>query len=227
MARIPFTNRFLITYTNVCVESAWSFVLAGNGVVEYTPVTNALGAPTTVFSTAAGASIPAEEQLGSPIFGGDGYLYSFAKACDATYVGVCTAGRTFLARVPSGSYATASAYQWRTASGGWSCDRALAASVVDHATPSDVTVDDYRALGRGFVMVETTSVGGSYRLWTASAIAGPWTLGSSGTLGGCASSAGEMCRALIGHPELSTSSALALSYFRASDAHVAVAFVPW
>jgi hypothetical protein len=61
-------------------------------------------------------------------------------------------------------------------------------------------------------MVEMTSITGTYDVFTASTSAGPWHLETSGTVPGCQSGSG-FCHALVGHPELSTSSQLVITYF--------------
>ena len=92
-----------------------------------------------------------------------------------------------------------------------------------------VTVDSYA--GKGVALIEETSVAGSYRIWhsPADTFVGSWTLGqSASSLAGCDSASGvNLCRALTGHPELSSTSQLLMSYFNPASSHVTVVGVPW
>ena len=87
------------------------------------------------------------------------------------------------------------------------------------------TVDNYAGdvPGQHYVAVNETSIGGNYQVWTATSPAGPWTDILTGRL--CAS--GDGCHALIGHPELSTSSDLLVSYYSLDAHHIEVAALPW
>ncbi len=232
LTTIPSTNRFLITYIDVCVQTGWVFVVSRFGMVEYTPSTNTLSGQTTVFSAAPGADLPLQQQnLGSPIFGSDGNLYVFSKHCTAADAFTrCTGGSIWEARVASGSRGTASAYRWRNGSS-WVTSAASATSIVSGATPTDISVHSYANVGRGIVIVENNSLGGDYRLFSASTPSGTFSAlgGPRNTGGGCEVPPGvdDFCHAMIGHPELSTTSQLAISYYAVEDRHVRVTTSPW
>ncbi len=223
-ARPPGTGALLITYTDVCV-TAGSISTQGFGMVEYRPARNALTELARPFTAPGG--LPFQQNLGSPVFAG-GHLYLFAAVCDLHGFGACSGGRVTLARVRADPAARRdpAAYRYRTAAG-WTRDAFAAATVVPGAAPYAVHVADYSRLGKGLVMVEQRGLDGGYRLWRASAPEGPWRPAGRGTVG-CTGGAGlDQCRALIGHPELSTRAELLLSYYDPGDDHVRVRAVPW
>ncbi|HEX3763726.1 MAG TPA: hypothetical protein VHW23_33755 [Kofleriaceae bacterium] len=223
--------RLLITYMEVCVDSG-ALLVEGFGVVEYDSAQNTIAAgPTEVFRAPAGAQLAAQQQLGSPIFSG-GNLFLFSSVCDASAFGGCTQGRIFLAKVA----AAASSWQrgqsyayWTSGSPSWTSSFPLAQSVISGATPSAITADSYP--GKGLAIIEETSIGGSFRVWKAPAgtFVGAWTLGPTGSsLASCDAGNGlDLCRALTGHPEISTTSTLLMSYFDPASNHVMVVGVPW
>lgn len=229
MARIPGTSRLLITYIDVCVEGRWDFVVSRMGVVEYEPTGHTLRNATTLFAARArGDEIPEMLRLGSPVFA-DGHLHLFAGACDDHELGACTGGAVYLARVPATDRGDPSAYRFRR-DGSWTPDPSLATSIVPGATPTAVDVDVFESVGRRLVMVETTSVGGHHRVWEATAPTGPWRRrGGTRTLPGChpPPDVVDVCRALIGQPELSTTEALAITYFSVEEQHVVMATSRW
>jgi hypothetical protein len=227
---------FLISYTKVCVEGSTGTILTdGFGVVEYNPSTNALGTYHDVFT---GQNLEASEPqwlLGTPVLGSDGYLYLYSAACADPGLTCQGGGNVFLARVPAspsdwGTSADYTFYTGTSASGSpqWG-GYASAVSDVPSAAPAGAsgwTADNYAAYpatGHQYVAVEETSIGGDYQVWSASSPAGPWTVIQSGRL--CA--AGDGCHALIGHPELSTSADLLVSYYSSDAHHIEVAAVPW
>ena len=86
-------------------------------------------------------------------------------------------------------------------------------------------------------MIEQTSSTGAFTVYEASSPDGTWTEKTSGTVP-CITEGDSFCRAIIGHPELSTSSDLLLSYFNPGAApqdnpsagpegHVMAAAYPW
>ena len=87
-----------------------------------------------------------------------------------------------------------------------------------------------RADGHGLVMIEQTSLAGGFQAWQASSPAGPWRRLLAGRVPcakGTESGAEGLCRALIGHPELSTRSRLLISYYNPGNDHVDVSAYPW
>ena len=89
---------------------------------------------------------------------------------------------------------------------------------------------DYSADGHGLVMIEQTSAGGDFSLWQAPAPTGPWRQIQAGRVpctAGKRTQAVDLCRALIGHPELSTRNELLISFFNPADGHVEVVPFGW
>jgi hypothetical protein len=225
---------FLISYTDVCVEGS-TILTEGFGVVEYDPATNTLGSYYDIFTGQNLGTSQPEWLLGSPVFGSDGFLYLYSAACQDTGLACQGGGKVFLARVPAipqlwQSSAFYTFFTGRNSQGSpqWG-SYSNAVTDVPSAAPvgaSAWTVDNYSpypATGHQLVAVEETSIGGDYQIWTASSPAGPWTAIQSGRL--CA--AGDGCHALIGHPELSTSSDLLVSYYSLDAHHIKVAAIPW
>lgn len=229
MTRIPGTTRLLLSYWDVCVEPNWHIVVNRTGIVEYTPSTNTLGTKRTLFSAAPGAQLAETLRLGSPVFRSDGNLYLFSYRCDQSNPYGCDNGSVFLAKVASGSRNDPNQYWFRWGSD-WTKTSSAATSVVTGAKPIDVSVDSFSSVGRGLVLVETTSIGGHYRVWEASDPSGPWTLrGAERQAPRCTTPPGvvDFCHALIGQPELSTTSSIAVSYYGVEDARPMMATSPW
>jgi len=227
------SSKLLITYWEVCVDLG-AMLVEGFGLLEYDASNNTIvSGPTEVFrAVGAGAQLPPQQQLGSPVFSNN-ILYLFASVCDQSVWGACTSGRIFASNVlgaPAYWQHGANYFWWfSTFYPGWSQDASLAQSVIAGATPFAVSVDSYG--GNGVALIEETSVAGGYRIWhsPADTFVGSWTLGQSATsLPGCDRASGvNLCRALSGHPELSTPSQLLMSYFNPANNHVTVVAVPW
>ncbi len=228
---VPSAPDLLVAFNNYCVLSgAGGFVGEGFGLAEYDPATGTLSNDATVFAGTAGA---AATLLGSPVFSGR-YLYLYGPTCTAQKAGRCT-GTMFEARVPArpAAWTDPRGYQWRTGgrSGPWTPDAAAATSVIPGPKPSGVSVARFPAAGRGFVLVEQTDIDGAFTVYGSATPAGPWKPVRSGRVP-CRAAAGYLnfCRAIIGHPELSTPAELVLSYFdpaAGAHGHVMVAGFRW
>ncbi|MEW2359265.1 hypothetical protein [Spirillospora sp. NPDC029432] len=223
-AHRPGTTALLLTYTDVCVRGN-TISTQGFGLVEYRPATNALGAQARVFTATAG--LPFQHNLGSPVFAG-GHLYLYAAICDHQILGTCQNGRVTLARVPAdpATWTDPAAYRYRTANG-WTPDAFQAHSVLPGAAPTGVHVADYTALGKGYALIEQHGVNGDFRVWHAPTPAGPWKPARRGTAPCGGQSGVDLCRAYIGHPELSTPRHLLMSHYNPADDHISVTAVPW
>jgi hypothetical protein len=77
-----------------------------------------------------------------------------------------------------------------------------------HWEPQFISVGRYP---KGLRLIEGTTIAGTYAILSAPTVAGPWHLDRSGKLPGCPPRVGY-CFALEGHPELSTSSDIVVSY---------------
>ncbi len=232
---MPATPDLLIAFDNYCVLSgAGGFLPEGFGLAEYDPATGTLSNDVIVFSgmnllVATGAKL-----LGSPVFSGR-YLYLFGPTCTALAYGGCAAGTLFEARVPATPLAWTDplSYQWqsRGTAGSWSPDAAAATSIIAGARPSAVSVAEFPAAGRHFVLVEQTDISGAFTVYESPAPAGTWNRITSGRVP-CRPGPGYLnfCRAIIAHPELSTPTQLVLSFFdpaAGARGHVMVAGFRW
>jgi hypothetical protein len=219
------SGQVLISYADYCVSGPDVFTAEGFGLVGYDPAGNVLGAPAEVFTASPGGQLPQQRQevLGSPVFRG-GYLYLFGL-CGHSCRG---RGGVFLARTAATAASWDNGFSYRYWTGrGWSAALADAASLSGPATPGGVSAGDYRGTGRGLVMIEQTSVAGDFSVWQAAAPAGPWRETSSGRVRCTPGRPPGLCRALIGHPELSTPDDLLISFFNPGTSHVEVAAYPW
>jgi hypothetical protein len=225
LTRVPSAPGLLITFNDYCVLSgAGGFVREGFGLAEYDPRTGALSHDVT---------LPADAALGSPVFSGR-YLYLYGPACTGRTSGRC-AGTVAEARVPASlaAWSNPLSYQWLTGgpSGTWTSDAAAATGVIAGPRPSGVSVASFASAGRGIVLVEQTSIAGAFAVYRSASPDGPWRPVRTGRVP-CRGAAGyaNFCRAIIGHPELSTQAQLVLSYFdpaAGAHGHVMVAGFRW
>ncbi len=237
----------LISFNNYCVSlSGGTLQPEGFGLAAYDPATNKFAGESTVFASAAAypsapvQALPPQELLGSPVFSGS-YLYLFGQSCSKLIMAVCISGAgddVYLARVSalSSAWSDPARYQWFAGRSGWSADPANAVSVIQGARPLGVSVASFASVGRGLVLVEQVNEVGQFIAYQADRPAGPWRKLLSGTVP-CTPGAG-LCRAIIGHPDLSTAANLLVSYFdpgarpryhpgQQPAGHVMVASFPW
>ena len=217
------SGHVLMSYTDYCVSGGGTFTPEAFGLLDYDPAGNVLGPPVQVFAAPPGQQLPQPQALGSPVFRG-GYLYLFGW-CGPD----CDRGGVFLARTPAAAAGRDNGftYQYWTG-GGWSADLSHAAPLTGYREPLAVSVGNYP--GRGLVMIEQTSAGGDFSLWQAAAPTGPWRQTGTGRVpctAGQRTQAVDLCRALVGHPELSTPNELLISFFNPGDSHVEVVAYPW
>lgn len=237
----------LVSFNNYCVSiSGGALQPDGFGLVAYDPSTNRLTGQSTVFvapkadSFGPAQALPPEELLGSPVVSG-GYLYLFGQSCGKIILAVCMGGAgsgIYLARVDalSSAWTNPARYQWFAGRSGWTADPANAVSVISGATPLGVSVASYSSAGQALVLVEQVSEVGQFIAYQADRPTGPWRRLLAGTVD-CTRGTG-FCRAIIGHPDLSTRADLVLSYFdpgasprdhrgQQPEGHVMVASFPW
>src|SRR6266571_2396141 len=149
----------LISYDNYCVSgNAGALAAEEFGLIEYDPAGNLLGSPAVVFGSFPGFPLPPQQVLGSPLFGGDGYLYLFGFCPARPPPAGCGGGRVFLARTAAQAayWQNPLTYQYWTGIG-WSPGAAAAGTLLP-AHPFGISVGDYTADGHGLVMVEQTSL---------------------------------------------------------------------
>lgn len=227
-------DTLLITYDEYCVTGTWTGgepTAEGFGLAEYHPASNLLGPVTPVFSTGSGRPLPQEQVLGSPVLGRDGYLYLFGFCRAAPPPAGCDGGRVFLARTAAApaSWRNPLTYRYWTGDG-WSPRPAAARSLIPAGQSLGISAGDFTADGQGLVMIEQTSLAGDFQAWRAGSPAGPWRRILTGWVpctSGTETGAEGLCRALIGHPELSTRSRLLISYYDPGDYRVDVVAYPW
>jgi hypothetical protein len=219
VARVPSSPDLLISFNDYCVLTQPSdFEPEGFGLAEYDPATRTLSSNVTVFDGEPQGPGATPLALGSPVFSGQ-YLYLFAPVCTAPAGGRC-AGTVVEARVPASPLAWTDplSYQWLSSglSGPWTVYPSAAMSLVAGPGPvGPVDVTGFTASGRRLVLIEQTDIEGSFTAYQAPGPGGPWTKLRSGRVG-CRKlhpGSASFCRAIIGHPELSTRTELVLSYF--------------
>jgi hypothetical protein len=237
-------GKVLISYNDYCVtgdagslgtDIPGSLTPEGTGLAEYDPASNRLGPLEQVFGgtfglAQAGVALPVQQVLGSPVFRA-GYLYLFGFCSAATLPTGCATGKVFMVRVQAtpAAWQNPLSYQYWTGRG-WSLDPNTAASVLPAGQPLGISAGDYSADGHQLILVEQTSLAGDFQVWQAASPTGPWRRVRTGRVpcrAGPGPGAGELCRALIGHPELSTRNQLEISYFNPGDGHVDASAYPW
>lgn len=214
-------GRLLITYDDYCAARfpATSATAEGFGLAEYDPARGTLTMPSPVFRA---SPLPPQQTLGSPVVGRDGYLYLFGNG----------PGGVYLSRVPGAPsfWRNPFAYSYRT-SAGWSPSATAAASLLPPGpAPLGVAVGDFTTAGHGLIMIEQTSLTGAFTAWRSASPAGHWHRVLSARVPctrGTGSFSGDLCRALIPHPDLSTPSHLVISFFNPGTDHVEVSSFPW
>jgi hypothetical protein len=201
----------LITYDNYCVEGTFTFDPEGFGIAEYNPATNKVDRQVTIFT---GTAVAPQQMLLSPVFSGS-HLYLFGYHCSGMDgFGDCTGGSIYLARTgtTASSWDNPSSYQW-SAGGTWTSVPSSATSIIPSAAPATISAANFSSVGQGVVLIEQTGVGGAFVAYEpVSSLTGSWRQVISASVP-CGSSSTGICHALIGHPELSTTSELMISYF--------------
>ena len=221
----------LISYDDVCVTGSSVFTPEAFGLILYNPALNQLGQPAQVFTANSGQTLAAQWLLGAPLFR-DGYLYLFSTCTPQQH---CGGGGVFLARAPAvpAGWQDGYAYQYWTGSG-WSSAVASSAPLTGRLAPLGSWAGDFSSSGHGLVLIEQTSLNGDFRVYRSVAgPSGPWRVLRSGRVP-CGRPrspvriAGvDFCRAVIGHPELSTRNTLMISFFNPATEHVEVSPFSW
>ncbi len=210
----------LITYTEVCVThtpggrapgvrpEGWGYMLYD---WQHRHIARA---PVDVFRPHSdGSALPDSLSFGSPLVD-HGKLILFASHC-GVFLGACTQSRVWFAAMPATIAAIDSTRSY-----------ALTQLAADTPwQPLSISVGRYQ---QGLRLVEMTTIGGTYKIFSAPTAGAKWHRLRSGTLPGCPSHL-YFCAALQGHPELSTSTQIFVSY-KDPDArpegHVVVSAIP-
>jgi hypothetical protein len=213
------TSRVLVTYSEVCVTHSGNKIGMrgeGWGFVLYNWRTKKIEKLVDVFKPkASGAELSRSKMYGDPIFT-NGELTMYSSQCSSAYVN-CTAGRVSGVTMPGTVQALSMTSSYNV--------QQLFTDGSSLWTPLAISVGRYRG---GYRLLETTSITGAYKLFSASQPNGPWHLVRSDTLPGCPSQK-RFCFALEGHPELSTASTLVVSYHDPDSGpggHIVVSAIP-
>ena len=210
-----------VTYTDVCVTSATNFTVEGWGFMDFAWRTGKIKTgPYDVFPPSpSGAPLPNDRAYQSPVVS-NGKITMFTSECTSLYV-ACAAGSVATTTVADNPLALA-----------------IPASYVGHPavtdgasqwTPVNISVSAYPS---GLRLIEQTSIGGTFVVYSSASPTGPWHAFYSGTLPGCSTTPKGFCYAFVGHPELGTNSSLVISYFKPDSptnvdiGHVDLALVP-
>lgn len=237
-AAIPGAERVLLTYAEMCLVSGGDWLVERQVLTVYEPASNTFTARSVPFDVSATAGdLPLGQGLGSPVFGGDGYLYLF----DSERVGTPGA---FVARVPSSNpdlWNNAANYQWwaqplgqQAGWYGWAqADGHLASVLPNGVEPWGIAVQDYSATtSKSLAMIVQTGFGAApFTVYTATSPTGPWTAAVSARVPDPCTSGSWGCYTLVGHPELSNNDQLVYSWLspgdRGGEGHLRLAAVPW
>jgi hypothetical protein len=232
LARIPGTSRMLIVYAQVCVARGRDWPTERLTLVEYDPATNRFTSTGTPFvASPLQAGVPVAQRLGSPVFGGDGFVYF--------YGGDRETGTVFVARVPANpaAWGNAANYRWwgRPAGGAaqWTADQSSITSIVSGVEPWGIHVADYTGVGthRLAMIVKSAFFTSDFRVYTATSPAGPWTPGPAGRIPDPCQGGGFGCYAYSGHAELSTADRFVFSWLSPGDhggfGHIRLGTIPW
>ena len=222
-AAVMSTNnaRVLVTYTIVCVthpnnrgvmqrSEGWGYML-------YNWKTRRIDrGPIDVFKPQrSGAKLPLPKQLGWPVFA-NGKLTLFSASCAQQFV-ACAGGKVYAATIAPTIKALDNPNSYKI--------RELVTDGSSPWEPLSISVGRY---ADGLRLVEQTTIGGAYKIFSAPDAAAPWHLVSQGNLPGCVNKT-AFCFGLEGHPELSVPGAILVSYKDPNSGpsgHVVVSAVP-
>ena len=133
-----------------------------------------------------------------PVFE-NGQLTLFSSRCAAAFIS-CANGQVWSATIRATPATLNNPNSYRPSQ--------LATDGTGKWAPIATSVGHYTT---GLRLIETTSIGGTYKIFSAPSVNAHWHLERSGTLPGCPSHTG-FCFGLEGHPELSTPTDIFISY---------------
>lgn len=186
-----------------------------------------------IFTVPFGSSerLPPELYLEAPVLA-NGYLYLYAPRCVTPNIfGSCTSD-IYVARVPVAtandrSWRDPAAYQWRSGMR-WVSQSYRARSIIDSAqVDRGVSVMWFPRLRRYLLLERIEYPSPRYRIWQSTDPTAGFTVRTSGVLPGrCRVAITAPCYGFILHPELSTATHIAISYYDTYDRHVHIGLVP-
>ena len=195
------TSEILVTYAEVCVTEpagfgplvrteGWGYLLYNWRVHRI-----ALG-PIDVFRPHGnGSAIAQSHVFGWPVYV-NGKLTLFSASCTAQYIN-CGGGNAW--SVSTSTLSKPDSYH-------------LVPMKTDGTsawTPMSISVGKYT---KGYRLIESTSIGGDYKILGTPKLGVPWHLIGAGTLPDCVANSVGYCHGIEGHPELSTSTDIFISY---------------
>ncbi len=201
---LPDGTNVLVSYVDVCVMSPTNYSVEGWGFMEYKWRANRVHlGPIDVFPPAtSGSSISSASTFGSPVVA-NGAVTFYSSVCTQVFVS-CSSGDIYATTVTGSADALQNPISYTP--------HALQAGSPSGWTPLDVSVASFA--DASVRLVEQTSIGGTFVVFSAPTAAGPWTTELSGILPGCSTSPHGFCYSFVGHPELSSASELVVSYFK-------------
>jgi len=223
-AAVMSTNnaRVLVTYTVVCVTTPKRDTVAqraeGWGYMLYNWRTHRIDrGPIDVFAPHVnGATLPAAKNFGWPVFS-NGKLTLFSSSCTQLYVS-CARGHVYSVTMAPTIPALDKPSSYKI--------NELFTDGSSQWEPLSISVGRYAG---GLRLLEQTSIGAAYKIFSAAGPGSRWHLLSQGTLPGCVSKT-AFCYALAGHPELSVTGSMFVSYMDPNSGpgggHVVVSALP-
>jgi hypothetical protein len=214
------TSEVLVTYSEVCVTvppSGNPAVRAeGWGYMLYNWRTRHIAVgPIDVFKPQRnGAALDGSHIFGWPVFI-DGRLTMFSSSCTAQYL-TCGGGHVW--SVSTSTLSDPNSYNPKPMT--------IAGSATTWQ-PMSISVGQYPHELR---MVETTTIGGDYKIFSTPTLGKPWRLVQSGVLPDCAPNSVGYCHGVESHPELSTPTAMFISYKDPSSGpggHMVISAIPY
>lgn len=210
-------SQVLITYAEVCIQNGATMTAEGWGFVLYNWKTRRIAyGPDDVFApNKNGSTISSAEVFVTPVFDGN-RLTLFSAECVAPTAS-CGVGAVWFAAMPATVAALHNPASYQA--------QLLPLSLPATWSAMSISVSRFPA---GWRLLEITSIWGTYKVFSAASPTGPWQLERSATLPGCPTQTG-ICWAVQGHPELSTTNQLYISYSKPDagpGGHIVVSAVP-
>jgi hypothetical protein len=210
-------SQLLITYADVCVQHGPTITTEGWGFVLYDwRARRILYGPDDVFApNSNGSALSGAQVFVTPVFDGN-RLILFSSECVAPSAS-CQVGPVWFASMPATIAAMRSSGSYQP--------QLLPLGLPSTWSAMTVSVGRYPA---GWRLLETTSIWGTYKVFSSSSPTGTWQLEQSATLPGCPTKTGT-CWAVQGHPELSSATRLLISYYKPDagpGGHIVVSAVP-
>ena len=229
MALMPNKIDVLISYMDVCVintKKGPDGIAEGWGFTEFDYQNNKFAvAPTDIFvPKTKGSPLAPQDNFGSPTIISNNVTF-FSSQCTQQSDSICANGHVW--------ETTFSATTRNLESSSSYTPTPVSVGSGSKWQPDGATFNYYP--GVGYVLVEQTDIEGDFDIYESGSVTGPWSELATGTMPNCLQEvkAGHgWCYAFEGHPELSSSSEIEVSYFYPdygpdpSVAHLVAATLP-